>query len=85
MIVYKISFNQDLQQKTNTMELNYKRTRASSFKSDVKMTAGRIVMPSLCETYRLANNECSNLILTSQVREYYKRSSFCLILISAII
>ena len=59
--------NEDSQTITKSMELSFKRSRASDFGSDVKMSEGGISVPPLCESMGLVGDACTNLKVTSQV------------------
>ena len=53
--------------KSKSMEMTFKRTKASDFGSDVKMSEGGISVPPLCESMGLVGDACTNLKVTSQV------------------
>lgn len=64
----KLSLNQDLQTKTNVMELNFKKSLLNDFNTNsVKSSEGEVKIPNLCNSLNLNNVECSNQIVTSQV------------------
>ena len=63
MTVSKLSKSQDLQIKTNSMELNYKKNETNNFQNQIVFTDSQIYIPNLCSS----NNLCSNSSITSQV------------------
>ena len=67
MTASKLSLNQDSQIKTKSMELNFKKSKATDFDSNVKMSDGAIQLPPLCETIGLGSSSCEDVKLTSQV------------------
>lgn len=67
MTASKLSLNEDSQIKTKSMEMGFKRSKASDFGNDIKMTEGAIALPPLCESMGLTGDACSNLKVTSQV------------------
>ena len=73
MISSKLDLNEELLTKTASMELNHKKNSAANFTNNIKMSEGEIVAPSICESLRIANDSCSNLILNSQV--FYQKTS----------
>ena len=66
----KLSLNQESLIKTESIELNFKKSKATDFnKSNLIMSEGNIKMPPLCEPLYAA--ECDNLVLTSQVSIFF--------------
>lgn len=63
MTINKLSFNQDLQIKTSSMQLNYAKNRANDFSNRIALTDSAISIPNLCNSINL----CSNSLITSQV------------------
>lgn len=66
MTASKLSLNEDSQIKTKSMEMGFKRSKATDF-GDIKMSEGAITLPPLCESMGLTGDACSNLKVTSQV------------------
>ena len=70
MTASKLSLNDENNVKTKSMEMNFKRSKASDFDKDIKMSEGAISVPPLCESMGLTGDSCTNLKVTSQVNHY---------------
>ena len=71
MTLTKLSLNQDLAIESSAMQMNFKRTNASNFKNDLKMSQGRISIPtSLCDSFQMDPIACSKNCISSQVNFY---------------
>ena len=69
MTLTKLSLNQDLVIESSTMKMNFKKTNASNFKNDLKMSQGSISVPtSLCDSFQMDPIACSNNLIISQVK-----------------
>ncbi len=69
MTSYKLSLGQENCIRTSSIELNFKRSKALDFNSNVAVSEGQIQMPNLCNALgELINSAaCDNLVLTTQV------------------
>ena len=71
MVFTKLRLNQDLAIESSAMQMNFKRTNASNFKNDLKMSQGRISIPtSLCDSFQMDPIACSKNCISSQVNFY---------------
>jgi len=62
-----LSLNQNSSLKTGSMELNFLRSKASSFGDSLAVSEGNIKMPNLCHSVGAQGDDCENLKMTSQV------------------
>lgn len=67
MTLGKLSLNQDIQSKTSSMEMNFKKSKTSDFDTNIKSVEGEIKIPNLCQSLKLNDVECSTRVLMSQV------------------
>lgn len=62
-----LSINENTTIKTDSMELSFKRSKATDFEDNIPVSEGKIQMPPLCASMGLQGDGCENLKLTSQV------------------
>lgn len=62
-----LSLNDNTTIKTDAMELNFMRSKASDFNDNLPVSDGKIQMPSICDSMGVKGDDCTNLKLTSQV------------------
>lgn len=62
-----LSLNENTTIKTGSMEMSFKRSKATDFSEDFPVSEGKIKMPPLCESMGLQGDDCTNLKLTAQV------------------
>ena len=68
MTLTKLSLNQDLAIESSAMQMNFRKTNASSFTNNLKISHGSISVPSsLCVSFQMDPVSCSNNLITSQV------------------
>ncbi len=81
MTLTKLSLNQDLAIESSAMQMNFRKTNASSFTNNLKMSQGSISVPSsLCDSFQMDPVSCSNNLITSQVNLQTLRGAINLIL-----
>lgn len=68
MTSYKLSLGQVSSIKTDSMELNFKRSLAKDFNGNVAVSEGQILMPNLCNALGVHGASCDSLVLTTQVK-----------------
>ena len=56
-----LSLNQNSSLKTGSMELNFLRSKASSFGDSLAVSEGNIKMPNLCHSVGAQGDDCDNL------------------------
>jgi hypothetical protein len=61
----KLSVNQTLYVKLNSIEYSYKKFNIQNIKS-LELGQQQIILPNLCTS--IGSNNCSNIIMTSQVK-----------------
>ena len=80
MTLTKLSLNQDLAIESSAMQMNFRKTNASSFTNNLKMSQGSISVPSsLCDSFQMDPVSCSNNLITSQVNLQTLRGAINLI------
>ncbi len=86
MTLTKLSLNQDLAIESSAMQMNFRKTNASSFTNNLKMSQGSISVPSsLCDSFQMDPVSCSNNLITSQVNLQTLRGAINLIFRSFIV
>ena len=86
MTLTKLSLNQDLAIESSAMQMNFRKTNASSFTNNLKMSQGSISVPSsLCDSFQMDPVSCSNNLITSQVNLQTLRGAINLICRSFIV